>query len=216
MAELGTKSLPLAYKLELGQDPAANLVYLIHGRAGTFDVMWTFRSSIQGEANIIAPEAPHFENLIPRLGRGASWWMNEHEGSLTEKSERASELLFRFMQSAETAYGLTPRKRLAFGFSQGAALLSHLIQKNPEFFTGVALLSGFVIEAGDPQTGNKPAVFVAHGTEDDVITLAENRRGVEHLRDLGYAVEYHTEAVGHKVGSASIKALRSWYQKAAA
>src|SRR5262245_26898267 len=61
--------LGIQFKYELGPDPGAPLFILVHGRAGNFDLMWTFRRCLPEGVHIFALQAP-----IPDPIGGYSWW----------------------------------------------------------------------------------------------------------------------------------------------
>ncbi len=204
------RALQLQHKIRLSDDPTAPLVYLVHGRAGNHDVMWAFRRCIPEACSIIAPQAP-----LPDNAGGFSWW-DIGTTSAREGSERAASILLEFMNAAESFYRLKPRTRLACGFSQGAGLLSAVIQREA-CFAGVGLLAGFVVETAPSNPlprgpgGQPTAVFMAHGTDDEIVPVEKARAGRDHLLSYGFPVEYVEDPVGHKVGTGAMKALTRWF-----
>ena len=198
----------LEYKSDITGSPDAPLVYLVHGRAGNRDVMWTFRRCVPEGWNVIAPEAP----LSDPLG-GCSWWQVHPDGSRHEEILDAVDRLGGFMESIEKEKGLTPPFRLALGFSQGAGLLSVISQKEPSRFRGIGLLAGFVIQISLAEHGKEelPSILVCHGSLDELVTTERALSGVQYLRSLGASVEYVEDPVGHKVGTAAMRRLKSWF-----
>ncbi len=201
------KSLGLLHNIRAGSDPQAPLCFLVHGRAGNFDVMATFKRCLPEEWAVIA-----VQGFLEDVRGGFSWWnVDEEVRDLRWEAIRlAAARLTGFVEQAIEFYKLQPRQILALGFSQGAALLSLLAQKDPQMFSGVGLLAGFVIRESSRPGGKLPALFVAHGTEDDVVPLNKAKEGVEYLRSLGASVTYVEDAVGHKVGTSALKALKIW------
>lgn len=199
--------LGLAHKLELGGDASAPLAFLVHGRAGNFDVMWTFRRCLPEGSNIIAPQA----FLNDAIG-GYSWWsVNPTSPGLDDAAvDAAAAKLREFIERSIEFYKLSPSKIFALGFSQGAGLLSIMLQRDPAFFSGAALLAGFVVK--QPETARKPStkVFIGHGSEDEVVPIDKARRGAEFLKGRGFDVAYTEDPVGHKVGAAAVRELKSW------
>lgn len=199
--------LGLAHKIELSGDPNAPLVFLVHGRAGNFDVMWTFKRCAPPGANIIAPQA----FLNDPIG-GYSWWeVNPLVSGLDEAAVDAAALKLRvFIEKSIDHYKLSPSKIFAMGFSQGAGLLSIVLQREPRFLTGVAILAGFVVK--QPEISLKPStrVFIGHGAEDEVVPLEKAKRGFEFLKSRGFETVLVEDPVGHKVGSAAVRELKSW------
>lgn len=84
------------------------------------------------------------------------------------------------------------------GFSDGASYALGLGLANGDVATHIAAFSpGFVPSA--PTTG-RPAVFVTHGTSDDVLPIERSsRRIVPELEEQGYDVQYREFDGGHVV-----------------
>lgn len=196
----------LEHKLDLNAGHEAPLLFLVHGRAGNFDVMWTFKRCLTMPANIIAPQA----YLNDRVG-GYSWWDVEDKVGGREAVLLARDRLSSFISKSIEFYSLKPRCILGFGFSQGAGLLSALVQESPDKFAGIALLAGFVIridQIGKADTKSK--IFMGHGTNDQVITLEKAKEGRDRLVSHGFDVEFIEDPVGHKVGSTAMRELKRW------
>ena len=198
------KALGLHHKIRLGSDPTAPLVFLVHGRAGNYDVMWAFRRCIPESFSIIAPQAPQADPV-----GGFSWW-DIASSSAKEGGGSAASQVVAFVTAAEAFYGLTPRCRLACGFSQGAGTLSVVLQRN-SLFSGVALLAGFVVEtecfSGNPQI----PIFMAHGLVDEMVPIERARHGRDILEARGFSVEFVEDDVGHKIGTGGMRALSRWF-----
>ena len=196
----------LVHSLSLHEDPHAPLLLIVHGRAGTHDLMWTFARG-QTAYSILAPQAP----LSDPVGNYSWWRMEEGTAPGAGELERAAETLEEFLERASAYYGLAPTKTIALGFSQGAALLSMVLQRRPELFAGVGLLAGFVVELPtNPSARTPPPIFVAHGSQDTVVPIARAERGVEYLRSRGHEVAFEVEPVAHKIGAGSMRKLSEW------
>jgi len=199
----------LEHKYLFSSDLEAPLYLLVHGRAGTFEVMWTFRRSLPQGVNILSPQAP----LSDPLG-GFSWWDIEARPGLDQLKRVPSDCLFPFLDNAQRLYNLKPRHIVALGFSQGAGLLSMALQLEPSKFKALCILAGFVIEL--PEIKEKligqslPAVFMAHGSKDQAVPIERAYRGRDYLKSIGLSLEFVEDNVGHKVGSSGMRSLSSW------
>jgi phospholipase/carboxylesterase len=58
-------------------------------------------------------------------------------------------------------------------------------------------------------------VFIAHGTQDEVIAIERARKGAEYLRQLGLEVTFVEDSVGHKVGIQGTRELKRWMDQRA-
>jgi phospholipase/carboxylesterase len=198
----------LKYNVREGASPQSPLLFLVHGRAGSISVMSTFARTVTEDWRLVFVEAP----IADPVG-GFSWWDVSDASGREQQKEDSRVLLEEFVASFAATHGLNPSTRVAYGFSQGAAILSLLLQRTPDLFDGVALLSGFVIPTEIGQYTALPRIFIAHGTEDTVIPYDRVEPGIERLREHGYSVEAVTEQVAHKVGIVGMRALKEWVGK---
>ena len=199
-------------------------VVLVHGRAGSDKVMWLFSKALENcRPIVVSPQAPQVDPL-----GGFSWWELFHAANSespapkrTTEEDLASPLsaLEHFIDSLPALYGCDPRRLYGFGFSQGAGLLASLSVRRPGLFRGVAMLSGFLPRIIHQDIGHGaeraelPSYFIAHGTKDEIIPYKRAIEARDTLQAAGAQVEFHSDEVGHKVGSAGIRALRTWIEE---
>ena len=79
------------------------------------------------------------------------------------------------------------------------------------------MLSGFLPGVLIDEQQNRhdtalPHYFIAHGTADTTVPFHKAEQAKVALLRFGARVEFHSEHVAHKVGSAGIKALRAWFE----
>ncbi len=211
------------YQPQGSQEPYPTVV-LVHGRAGNGKVMWLFSKALEEvRPLVVSPQAPDPDPL-----GGYSWWKLFHpEGQESPAPRRttAEDLqaplasLTAFIESLPALYGCDLSRLYGFGFSQGAALLASLSIQRPELFRGVGMLSGFLpgvmhqqLQA-QPRSTSLPSYFIAHGSKDEIIPCERSLQARDDLQAAGARVRFHSDAVGHKVGSSGIKALRSWVEE---
>ncbi len=198
--------LGLKHKYVLSSNKDSPVVYLVHGRAGNFDVMWTFRKVISESCSIISVQAP----LNDEIG-GFSWWDIRSTDAKTDQLSGA-ETLRNFIRTSINYYNLKPSKTIAIGFSQGGATLSILSQNSPELLSAVAILAGFVIKVDHNEilSDNYPKMFIAHGEEDEIVPIEKAKKGVLYLEEKGFSVLFTSDNVGHKVGVSAMRELKEW------
>lgn len=201
--------LKLDHLLRPGEDPTSPLVLLVHGRAGEKRVMFAFGRSIPRSCTVISPQAP----VLDPLG-GFSWWdVTAERERQKEQIEAAQETLIAFVEKALEHYQLKPNKILALGFSQGGALLSLLLQRGALKLSGLALLASFVLKREINPASPRIPIFMGHGSDDEMIPIDLAKIGRDYLQTNGFAVEWHEDDVGHKVGVTTIKALGKFSER---
>jgi len=220
----------LVHRVHLPQDfrPGLPLAVMVHGRAGNCSVMWPFAKVFKSLSPlvIVAPEA----FIADELG-GFSWahvsakTREESARSRATKEEiiLACDKLEHFLMVAAKLYQTQSDNIIGIGFSQGGAVLSSLALLRPGLLGGVGMLASFVPKVVfeedliDSQIQSAevalPPFFWAHGTKDDVIEIEKARSSRDRLIGAGANVEWHEEEVGHKIGTAGLRALEAWVEK---
>jgi phospholipase/carboxylesterase len=109
-----------------------------------------------------------------------------------------------------------PERVVLGGFSDGASYALSLGVCNGDLFTHLIGYSpGFYIP-GSPIVG-KPAVFISHGTADEVLPVTKTRNSiVPALRNAGYDVTYQEFDGTHSVPAAIGEASLDWFLGTAA
>jgi len=102
------------------------------------------------------------------------------------------------------------------GFSQGAAMANLLAMLHPNRVRKMGVLAGFVPAGMEGLVSQKPLagknVFVAHGTQDQMIPLDRARASMALLEQAGAQVTYCEDEVGHKLGASCLRALEKYLQ----
>jgi len=222
------KATGLEHRLHFGDK--SRVFLLVHGRTGDSSVMWGFsRVFSEFDPFTLAPQAPDSDPL-----KGFSWWpVTDPSGAPASRLNSAQagkesyllavRRMSEFLQAAANHYQFSLENLHGIGFSQGAGLLAGLSLLEPRLFKSVTMLAGFVpkilfaeadliekIAAGKESRQTK--YFIGHGTEDDVISIARAREGVQQLKSLGLSVEAVEDEVGHKVGSGALRRLTEFYK----
>ena len=97
------------------------------------------------------------------------------------------------------------------GFSDGASYGLGLGIANGDVFTRVVAFSPGFIPRFDGDPVGSPPIFVAHGTQDQILPIDETSRyWVAVLRDEGYLVEFVEHDGGHQVPAAVAAQALEW------
>lgn len=101
------------------------------------------------------------------------------------------------------------------GFSQGGAIAYTTALTHPESLAGVIALSTYIptpqlLEDEATEANKAVAVFAAHGSEDDVVSLELGIRARDFLSRRGHPVEWHEYPMPHSVCLEEIKEIGRW------
>lgn len=106
--------------------------------------------------------------------------------------------LDRALEHAFARLAVDPRRLAIAGFSDGASYALSVGLANGDLFSHVVAFSpGFM---DPPGRQGKPALWISHGTRDDVLPIEMcSRRIVPRLKQWGYKVRYREFEGGHAV-----------------
>jgi phospholipase/carboxylesterase len=202
------------------QSASPRLLVLIHGWTGDENSMWVFTRNLSPDYWMIAPRAPHVGDPS-----GFSWRPAQPEtlqqaqaGAFGrpnfEALEPAAEGLVRLIDEYAASVKLEAKTFDLMGFSQGAAMVNVIGMLHPQRVRKMAVLAGFVpsdmeeIVEGKPLAGKN--IFVAHGTQDQMVPVDRARASIELLEKAGAQVSYCEDETGHKLSSACLRALENY------
>lgn len=134
----------------------------------------------------------------------------EDEPGLRESIAQVHALIER-----EIVRGMPARRIVLAGFSQGCAITLGAGLRCPRRLAGLAGLSGYLPLAATTATERHEAnadapVFLAHGRQDGVVTLARGTQARDTLQSLGCTVEWHDYPMEHSVCAEEVADLSDW------
>jgi len=130
---------------------------------------------------------------------------------LAESVAQAEALIAR-----EGERGIVPGRVLLAGFSQGGAVALSLALGRELPLAGLIALSTYLPGRSGHQARARAAaqpVFMAHGSADPVIPVAESERSRQALEALGFDVEWHRYPMAHQVCAEEIADLGQWMER---
>jgi phospholipase/carboxylesterase len=202
------------WTLRVHQPQAASprLLVLLHGWTGDENSMWVFTKHLSSAYWMIAPRAPY-----PAEPSGFSW-RNMQDAAFgwpnLETLSPAAEGLLKLIDGYSASVGVDAAQFDLMGFSQGAAMVNLLAMLHPNRIRKMAVLAGFVPSGLEELVAKKTLagkkVFVAHGTQDQVIPLDRARASMSLLEQAGAQVTWCEDEVGHKLGANCRRALESY------
>jgi phospholipase/carboxylesterase len=148
-----------------------------------------------------------YDIVVSDLGR------REDEAGLRE-SQQAIEALIQ----AEIDRGISASRIVLMGFSQGCAMTLMAGLRQPHQLAALVGLSGYLpllplTEAERHPANQHTPIFLAHGTHDDVVACSRGQASRDHLKALGYTVDWHDYPMPHSVCAEEIDDIAQWLCK---
>lgn len=200
------------------QSKSPRLLVLIHGWTGDENSMWVFTRALSPDYWILAPRAPHAAEPSGFSWRPAQPLTNGRPSleMLLPAAEALIHLVDEYSASV-THRGLCQLDAQQFdlmGFSQGAAMVNVLGMLYPHRVRKMGVLAGFVPSGLEELALKKPLagknIFVAHGTQDQMVPIDRARASIEFLERAGAQVTYCEDEVGHKLSASCLRALETY------
>jgi phospholipase/carboxylesterase len=135
-----------------------------------------------------------------------------------EPGIRASHAEVEALIRRENERGISTDRIALAGFSQGGAMALFSGTRYPEKLAGIMGLSCYMLLESNFAAERVPAnqatpIFLAHGSQDPVVspTLGEQTRRL--LEASGYAVEWHAYPMQHSVNPQEIADIAAWLRR---
>jgi phospholipase/carboxylesterase len=197
-------------------DPEGLLV-LHHGRGADEHDLLALADVLdpRRRLHVVTPRAP----LTLPGSPGHHWYLVPRVGSPDPDSFHAAyEQLAALHDELWRRTGIEPARTILGGFSMGA-VMSYGLGLGPDRPAPAGLLafSGFVPTVAGWQADLAGraglAVFIAHGTRDQVIDVGFARRARELLEAGGLRVSYHESEAGHHIDPRELPAAEGWVRE---
>jgi phospholipase/carboxylesterase len=168
---------------------------------------------------------PHAPVMPVTINNGMQMraWYDIRQANLSERADvegvRRSQTLIEALIAREIERGISPRRLLLAGFSQGGAIALYAGLRYPQRLAGIVALSTYLIAperlAGEASAANRDVpIFMAHGTHDPVVAYAWAEQSRDVLRALGYSLEWHTYPMEHSAVLEEIQAAGAFMTRA--
>ncbi len=210
-------ALPYVLMKPEGFEPGAGwpLVILMHGRGASMHDLAGFSSALDGKGYVYAfPNAPYRMNFGP--GMSGFSWVAGQQGveDPPAGAPPVNELLHSFVGQAIAEVGAEPGQVVIGGFSQGGGMTLRYGLLHPETFAGLIVLSG-AFRNRDETEAALPAqrdqkIFIAHGTNDQVLPVEQGRDTRDFLVGAGYSPAYYEYEMAHEISHGVVRDLVPW------
>lgn len=136
-----------------------------------------------------------------------------------ETGIRASVDYLNHLITREIARGIAPQHIVLAGFSQGGNIALNCALRYPQALAGALILSSYLglkekLAQEASAANRKLPIFMAQGTQDDIVPYAFARASRDALSALGYPVEWREYPMPHTVCTAEVNDIGAWLSTA--
>ena len=194
------------------------LLVLLHGLGSNERDLAGLGSQLDPRLTVVSVRAPR------PYRSGFAWFGIDWrlDGSLVPKTTQARETLtdfVRWLGAAPARLGTDPRRTYLLGFSQGAMMSLGVLRTAPERVAGIVALSGKFDDdlfgaaraSSDAMAG--VALFVAHGTNDDLLPVSDGRAIRDIFEPLIRDFTYREYPIPHAIGPGEIGDVAAWLRE---
>ncbi|MBI2734152.1 MAG: alpha/beta fold hydrolase [Aquabacterium sp.] len=214
-----------AIELETAPHPTASII-ILHGLgADGSDFIPVCREldlHEQGPVRYVLPSAPVMPVSINGGYEMRAWYdilpTNDPAKREDEASLRRSHQTIQTLIDREVQRGIAPERIVLMGFSQGCAMALMTGLRYPHRLAGIVALSGYLPLPGTTQAERHPAnahtpIFMAHGSEDDVVLMSRGQAAQASLSALGYAITWRDYPMAHSLCLEEVQDINHWLSK---
>lgn len=208
------KYIVRAPKIEIDAPP---VIFLLHGTGSNEQDLFSFAEQLPDKFLIISIRAPF------TLGPDSySWYHVDFSGEKPvinrKQADKSRNILLQVIALLQEEYQFDSQHVYLCGFSQGAIMAYSTGLTKPEYIKGIAVMSGRILDEAKPffasaERLGQMDVFIAHGTEDTVLTVDYAREGLEYLQSRNIAPTYKEYPEGHTISQEMIADLVDWFNK---
>lgn len=207
--------------VQVGPDNADYVVIWLHGLGADghdFEPLVPELGVADKAVRFIFPHAP-VQPITVNSGMPMRAWYDIRSPQIQQHEDdegiRASQRMVEAMIDQQRKKGITSKKIILAGFSQGGAIALHTGLRHSEPLGGILALSTYLplvaeFEQERDSANQSVPIFMAHGTSDPIVPLwlAEDSRYF--LEQAGYHVDWHVYAMQHQVCMEEIQAISGW------
>ncbi len=186
------------------------LLVLLHGLGAS-------ENDLVPLANRLDPRFLAVSVRAPRPYRNGFAWFRidwRADGTLvpdTEQARTTLDDLVRWIAAAPARLGADAHRVYLLGFSQGAMMSLGALRTAPERLAGVVALSGtfrdtlFGVPGASTAAMARVALFVGHGTNDDLLPVADGRAIRDAFAPVVPDFTYRDYPLGHAIGPTELR-----------
>ena len=202
----------------LSKKPSASVIWLHGLGADGNDFVPIVEMLNLPHIRFILPHAPYRKVTLNNGYEMRAWYdlFGLNVGSPQDEAGiREAQTYVESLIAQEVRRGIAQNRIALAGFSQGGATVLHTALRQQQALAGILALSTYLplrpLLANEKTAANQNTpIFMAHGTFDEVISLATCRVSLEALQIQQYQVEWHEYAMAHSVCMEEIDDIRAF------
>ncbi|MCP8894142.1 VOC family protein [Shinella daejeonensis] len=201
------RDLPFIHRLHRPDDPDGTALVVLHGTGGNETSLLPLGVRIAPRSVLLSPRGRSVEEGYPRFFRrldAVTFDQNDIRGE--------AEAFAAFMEGANAAYDLDPRKTVFLGYSNGANMLAAVMLLYPGIVRNAVLMRGMNVleEVPDADLAGVNVLMLTGGS-DPYGPYAARLETL--LAAAGANVENRLLPAGHDIGVADFEAARDFKQR---
>jgi predicted esterase len=186
--------------------PDSATLLLLHGTGGDERDLLPLGRELSPDAALLGVRGKVLENGMPRFFRRLA----EGVFDVEDLKARTDELA-RFIDAAVERYGLSKRRVVAVGYSNGANIAASLMLSHPHHLrAGVLFRAMLPFMPEIVRDFSELSVFLAVGMQDPIIPRERAEQLAAVLQSGGAEVSMFQHRGGHELGQDDIAAAKSW------
>lgn len=213
---------PRTIDIETGANPRASII-ILHGLGADASDFEPFAREIDlsaaGPVRWVFPNAPRIPVSLNGGYVMPAWYdIHADRGREDEAGLRRTQASIDALIAREVASGVPASRIVLGGFSQGCAMALLTGLRYGQRLAGIVGMSGYLPLASTLAVERSAAnqdtpIFLAHGTQDEMVPLPRAVAARDALQALGYTVEWHEYPMGHSVCLEEVRDLQAWLQR---
>ncbi len=217
-------SLLPAIELVTQRNPTASIIWLHGLGADGYDFVPVVKELQIPESlaiRFIFPEAP-IQPVTVNNGMHMRAWYDVAYDGLERRPDDAGVLrsveALDALVAHEITRGIPARRIVLAGFSQGGAVALTCGTRHSQRLGGILALSTYLpmpdqLPRADVRGHSDLPIFMAHGSQDNVIPLRMAESSRTRLAEQGYPVEWHEYPMAHSLCMEEVEAISQWLQR---
>ena len=216
-----TDNLLPAIELETGAHPDASIVWL-HGLGADGNDFVPIVEEMKLPASLrirfVFPHAP-VRPVTINNGFPMRAWSDVYGANIAQRADllgiAASQRQVEALLAREKQRGIEAKRIVVAGFSQGGAIALQVGLRHAERLAAIVALSSYLLLpdrlAPEASTANRDVpIFMAHGTDDQVVRFEWGEASRRALEVAGYRVEWHSYPMPHSVVWEEVEAINAF------